>query len=199
VPGSGCRVPGTVFGFQPSVLGPRSGRSMREGRTSLAPHPSMAGGRIPSTGDRVPGTWDPIPGTESAPRAGYRGPTLEGTRSDKRGLDSLSHLPAWEQTPPGPMDLTGELHPNRIGTAVFGGVGCGIGGAVGRYGGGSTQRPSSWSGGSSYGFSSGEWRSMGRRPTPAGVATASAVAIRLLRCPALNPVAGRITSKRGAF
>jgi hypothetical protein len=170
VPGSGCRVPGTVFGFRPSVW-----TKGREGPISLPP--SLHGRR---------------------PDNERRGPTLEGTRSDKRGLDSLSHLPAWEQTPPGPMDLTGELHPNRIGTAVFGGVGCGIGGAVGRYGGGSTQRPSSWSGGSSYGFSSGEWRSMGRRPTPAGVATASAVAIPLLRCPALNPVAGRITSKRGA-
>jgi hypothetical protein len=58
------QVPGTGFGGRPSALGPRPGQRRREGRTSLAPHPSMAEGRIPRTepGDRLSGTWDLVPG-----------------------------------------------------------------------------------------------------------------------------------------
>jgi len=55
-PGTGYQVPGTEFGVRPSVLGPRPGRRMREGRTSLAPYPFMAEGQPPSTEDRV---WPP--------------------------------------------------------------------------------------------------------------------------------------------
>jgi len=53
VPGTGFQVPGTGFGIWPSVLGPRPGRRMREGRISVAPHPSMAEVWIPSTEDRT--------------------------------------------------------------------------------------------------------------------------------------------------
>ena len=53
IPGTEPGVPGTGFGVRPSVLGLRLGRSMREGRISLAPYPSMAEGRIPNTEDRV--------------------------------------------------------------------------------------------------------------------------------------------------
>jgi hypothetical protein len=80
-------VPGTGFGGRPSVLGP--GQRRREGRTSLAPHPSMAEGRIPRTEprDRLSGTWDLIPGTGLAPKAGYRAPRTENAHTGYAGID----------------------------------------------------------------------------------------------------------------
>jgi hypothetical protein len=75
------QVPGTGYRIRWPAFGPRPGQRGREGRTSLAPHPSMAEGRIPRTepGDRLSGTWDLVPGTGAGPtpRAGYRAPRTE--------------------------------------------------------------------------------------------------------------------------
>jgi len=68
------QVPGTEYRIRWPAFGPRPGQRRREGRTSLAPHPSMAEGRIPRTepGDRLSGTWDPVPEPVR-----HRGPNTE--------------------------------------------------------------------------------------------------------------------------
>jgi hypothetical protein len=47
------QVPGTGYRIRWPAFGPRPGQRRREGRTSLAPQPSMAEGRIPSPEDRT--------------------------------------------------------------------------------------------------------------------------------------------------
>jgi hypothetical protein len=61
--GQGCRVPDSVSGLRSSALGLDEGCG--ESRISLAPHLSMAEGRIPSTENRAgrPGTWHLGPDT----------------------------------------------------------------------------------------------------------------------------------------
>jgi hypothetical protein len=75
------QVPGTEYRIRWPAFGPRPGQRRREGRTSLAPHPSMAEGRIPRTepGYRLSGTWGLVPGTGAGPtpRAEHRAPKTE--------------------------------------------------------------------------------------------------------------------------